>query len=68
MSDNMTGLATESQRPNLHYDLTNPDTGITYSCPPTGWRYEPKRMAELIENNEVIFPSEATGRPRRKNS
>lgn len=66
MSDNMTGLATESQRPNLHYDLTNPDTGITYSCPPTGWRYEPKRMAELIENNEVIFPSEATGRPRRK--
>lgn len=66
MSADMTGLATESQRPNLHYDLTNPDTGITYSCPPTGWRYEPKRMAELIENNEVIFPSEATGRPRRK--
>lgn len=66
MSDNMVGLATESQRPNLHYDLTNPNTGITYACPPTGWRYEPKRMMELIENNEVIFPSEATGRPRRK--
>ncbi len=66
MSDNMVGLATESQRPNLHYDLTNPGTGITYQCPATGWRYEPKRMMELIENNEVIFPTEATGRPRRK--
>lgn len=66
MSDNMVGLATESQRPNLHYNLTNPTTGITYSCPPTGWRYEPKRMSELIERNEVIFPADPTGRPRRK--
>lgn len=66
MSADMTGLATESQRPNLHYDLTNPETGITYACPPTGWRYEPKRMMELIANNEVIFPLEASGRPRRK--
>ena len=66
MSDNMVGLATESQRPNLHYNLTNPTTGITYSCPPTGWRYEPKRMSELIERNEVIFPTDPTGRPRRK--
>lgn len=66
MSDNMVGLANESQRPNLHYDLTNPVTGITYSCPPTGWRYEPKRMSELIEHDEVIFPADPTGRPRRK--
>lgn len=66
MSADMTGLATESQRPNLHYDLTNPATGITYTCPPTGWRYEPKRMEELIANNEVLFPTESTGRPRRK--
>ena len=66
MSADMTGLATESQRPNLHYDLTNPATGITYKCPPTGWRYEPTRMEELIANNEVLFPAESTGRPRRK--
>lgn len=66
MSDNMVGLATESQRPNLHYDLTDPNTGITYACPPTGWRYEPKRMQELIQSNEVIFPKDSTGRPRRK--
>lgn len=66
MSADMTGLATASQRPNLHYDLTNPNSGITYPCPDTGWRYEP-RMSELIANGEVIFPKENTGRPRRKN-
>lgn len=66
MSADMTGLATASQRPNLHYNLTNPNTGITYPCPDTGWRYEPARMSELIANGEVIFPKESTGRPRRK--
>ncbi|MEZ5006005.1 MAG: hypothetical protein R2738_08325 [Bacteroides graminisolvens] len=38
MSADMTGLANESQRPNLHYDLVDPKTGNVYSCPPTGWR------------------------------
>ena len=66
MSADMTGLATASQRPNLHYDLENPTTGIVYSCPPTGWRYEKVRMLKLINNNEIIFPKEQTGRPRRK--
>lgn len=62
----MTGLATASQRPNLHYDLINPVTGVVYPCPPTGWRYERKRMQELIENNEILFPAKENGRPRRK--
>ena len=66
MSADMTGLATASQRPNLHYDLTDPVTGIVYSCPPTGWRYEKSRMQELLDNNEVIFPKDPSGRPRRK--
>ena len=66
MSADMTGLATASQRPNLHYDLINPTTGIVYKCPPTGWRYERKRMQQLIENNEVLFPEKEDGRPRRK--
>ena len=66
MSADMTGLATASQRPNLHYDLENPKTGIVYSCPPSGWRYERKRKAQLIENDEVIFPENPNGRPRRK--
>ncbi len=66
MSADMTGLATKEQRPNLHYNLTDPKTGITYECPPTGWRYEPKRMNELIKNDEIIFPKNPNGRPRRK--
>lgn len=66
MSADMTGLATKEQRPNLHYNLTDPKTEITYECPPTGWRYEPKRMNELIKNDEIIFPKNPTGRPRRK--
>ena len=66
MSADMTDLATASQRPNLHYDLINPATGVVYPCPPTGWRYERKRMQELIENNEILFPTKENGRPRRK--
>jgi adenine-specific DNA-methyltransferase len=66
MSADMTGLATASQRPNLHYDLNNPETGIIYACPPTGWRYDKKRMAQLIKDCEVIFPQNSDGRPRRK--
>lgn len=66
MSADMTGLATADQRPNLHYDLIDPSTGVIYECPPTGWRYERKRMNQLIENGEVIFPVNKTGRPRRR--
>jgi Adenine specific DNA methylase Mod len=66
MSADMTGLATASQRPNLHYTIMNPETGIEYACPPLGWRYDRKHMMELIENNEVIWPSNPEGRPRRK--
>ncbi|MFJ7941547.1 site-specific DNA-methyltransferase [Peribacillus sp. NPDC096622] len=66
MSDNMIGLATKEQRPNLHYNLVNPVTKIVYACPTTGWRYEKKRMEQLISNNEVLFPKNPNGRPRRK--
>ena len=66
MSADMTGLATPEQRPNLHYDLTNPITGVVYKCPPTGWRYERSRMASLVENGEVLWPPKPEGRPRRK--
>lgn len=65
-SDNMVGLASEEQRPNLHYDLTNPATGITYPCPPTGWRYGKDTMAKLIANGQIIWPSKPNGRPRYK--
>lgn len=66
MSADMTGLATASQRPNLHYDVTNPATGIIYECPPLGWRYDRTHMDQLIENGEIIWPVKPGGRPRRK--
>ena len=66
MSADMTGLATASQRPNLHYEFSNPETGITYACPPLGWRYDRKHMEDIIQNGEVIWPSSPSGRPRRK--
>ena len=66
MSADMTGLATASQRPNLHYNIENPETGIMYACPPLGWRYDKHRMKELIQEKEIIWPNSPEGRPRRK--
>ncbi len=67
MSDNLTGLANASERPNLHYDLVNPETGIHY--PPhasRGWVYGRDRMAELVANGRILWPKLASGRPRLK--
>ena len=63
-SDNLVGLATKEQRPNLHYKLVNPETVVSYACPPTGWRYSRETMAKLIADSRIIWPAEADGRPR----
>lgn len=65
-SANMVGLATKEKRPNLHYDLINPETGKNYGCPKKGWRFEPGTMNRLIEERRVIWPTKEGGRPRRK--
>jgi adenine-specific DNA-methyltransferase len=67
MSDNLTGLATKEQRPNLHYDIVNPETGDRY--PPLasrGWAYGPETMAKLIADRRILWPSNVDGRPRLK--
>jgi len=66
MSDNMVGLATKEQRPNLHYDLENPESGIVYACPEKGWRYNKETMAKKIAENRIIWPATPDGRPRHK--
>lgn len=66
MSDNMVGLATQDQRPNLHYNLLNPATGITYACPEKGWRYDRNTMQKKISEGRIIWPSKDDGRPRHK--
>lgn len=67
MSDNLTGLANAEERPNLHYDIINPETGIHYLPHPSrGWIYEPKTMEKLIEEGRILWPSSPDGRPRLK--
>ena len=65
-SANMVGLLPEDKRPNCHYDLVDPKSGINYGKPKLGWRYDNKTMAKLIEENRILWPSSIDGRPRRK--
>lgn len=65
-SADLTGLLPKSLRPNCHYDLVNPVTGISYDCPPKGWRYEKSTMNKKIEEGRILWPAESSGRPRHK--
>jgi len=63
----MTGLATREQRPNLHYDLVDPETGARYPPPPArGWAYEPSTTDRLIAEKRILWPQKQDGRPRLK--
>jgi site-specific DNA-methyltransferase (adenine-specific)/adenine-specific DNA-methyltransferase len=67
MSDNLTGLANAIERPNLHYDLVRPTTGIRYPPHPSrGWIYGQETMAKLVAEGQVLWPKKASGRPRLK--
>ncbi len=65
-SADMTGLATSDQRPNLHYPITNPETGLEYACPQRGWRFDRAAMQKRIEEKRVLWPNGNDGRPRQK--
>lgn len=65
-SADLTGIATKQQRPNLHYELIDPKTGIIYPCPDKGWRYDQNSMAKRIAEGRIIFPKNHNGRPRNK--
>ncbi|MFH0810407.1 MAG: site-specific DNA-methyltransferase [Pseudomonadota bacterium] len=65
-SADLTGLATRDRRPNLHYDLVDPNAKRIYECPPKGWRFDPSTMKKKIEEKRILFPSNGTGRPRHK--
>jgi len=65
-SGNMVGLLPEKLRPNCHYDLINPFTGINYGKPKMGWRYDKKTMSTLIQENRILWPNTQDGRPRKK--
>lgn len=67
MSRSILGLATKTQRPNLHYTITDPATGTSFDPPSnTGWRYAKDRMDALIGEGCILFPASPSGRPREK--
>ncbi|MDP2523955.1 site-specific DNA-methyltransferase [Neptunomonas phycophila] len=65
-SADITGLATKDKRPNLHYDLINPETEINYGCPPKGWRFDKGSMERRIQEGRILWPTSEEGRPRQK--
>jgi adenine-specific DNA-methyltransferase len=67
MSRSILGLATKDQRPNLHYEVIEPDTGRVFPPnPSTGWRYSKEKMQDLISEGRILFPAKDDGRPREK--
>ena len=65
-SSNMVGLLPENLRPNCHYNIVNPVTGISYDKPEMGWRYDKNTMQKLISEDKILWPKQLGGRPRRK--
>ena len=66
-SADLTGLANKEERPNLHYDLINPETNISYPPSPTrGWSCSLETMTRLIIEKRIIWPPKPGGRPRSK--
>jgi adenine-specific DNA-methyltransferase len=67
MSDNLTGLANAQERPNLHYAIVHPVTGVRYPpLPSRGWCFEESRMRQMVSDNRILWPSKPDGRPRLK--
>jgi adenine-specific DNA-methyltransferase len=67
MSRSILGLATADQRPNLHYPIKDPATGMVFEAPANrGWRYSKERMQKLISEGRILFPKDSDGRPREK--
>lgn len=66
-SIDLSGLATATQRPNLHFDIIDPDTGLAYPPNPSrGWSKSRENIENMIKEKRIIFPKQATGRPREK--
>ncbi|GAB6082940.1 site-specific DNA-methyltransferase [Desulfuromonas carbonis] len=66
-SIDLSGLATKDQRPNLHFDIIDPATGLAYPPNPSrGWSKSKENVQKLIATGEILFPRSPTGRPRQK--
>jgi len=66
-SIDLSGLATATQRPNLHFVITDPVSGISYAPNPNrGWSKSKENIAAMIAEGRILFPAKPDGRPREK--
>jgi adenine-specific DNA-methyltransferase len=68
VTDPLTGKATATERPNLHYNMVNPLTGDIYPPDPSrGWITDFAGYEALLADNRIWWPpNPATGKPRKK--
>lgn len=54
-------------RPNLTYEITNPNTGVSY-LPPTGrcWRTDEINYKKLLADNRIVFGKTGESKPQLK--
>lgn len=66
-SIDLSGLATKDRRPNLHYDIVDPETGYTYPPnPDRGWSKSKVVIEQMIKEGRILWPKKRNGRPREK--
>ena len=66
-SIDLSGLATATQRPNLHYAIIDPGTGVSYPPNPNrGWSKSKDNVERMIAEGRILFPNKPDGRPREK--
>jgi adenine-specific DNA-methyltransferase len=68
VTDPLTGKATAKARPNLHYNMVNPDTGDVYKPDPArGWITDEAGFKQLLADKRIWWPENSlTGNPRKK--
>ncbi|WP_298036480.1 site-specific DNA-methyltransferase [uncultured Desulfuromonas sp.] len=68
VTDPLTGKATKEDRPNLHYNICNPETGdVFYPDPSRGWITDRAGYEKLLADNKIWWPlNPKTGKPRKK--
>lgn len=67
MSSSIDGLANKLNRPNLHYTIINPETGMSYEpSSSTGWRFQKSTLSEMINERRIIWPKNVKSKPRMK--
>jgi adenine-specific DNA-methyltransferase len=67
LSHSLVGLSDIKSRPNLSYEITDPQTGISYKpLSQRAWMYSKDKMQSLVDSGIIIWPKSPSGQPRQK--